>query len=139
MERRQLADAFIDTSFVIALVNKTDQHHRRAHDLANLFDKRKLVTTDAVLLEIGNALARNFKAESVKIIDHFLTSDEVQVVHLHPRLFRNAFELYQSHLDKTWGLVDCSSFVVMKDMAITDALTTDKHFEQAGFRSLVKV
>lgn len=75
-----MTEAFVDTSFVIALINKSDQYHNQALQLAARFDKRPLVTTDAVLLEIGNALARNFKAQSVQIIEHFLSSDEVHVV-----------------------------------------------------------
>jgi uncharacterized protein len=133
-----LADAFVDTSFVVALINNKDQNHRLALDLADRFAGSGLVTTDAILLEIGNALSRNFKQESVEIIEHFLTSDDVKVIHLHPPLFRNAFDLYKSHSDKLWGLVDCVSFVVMKELAITDALSADKHFEQAGFNVLIK-
>ena len=53
-----MADAFVDTSFVVALVNKKDQHHSLATDFAERFDGPGLVTTDAILLEIGNALAR---------------------------------------------------------------------------------
>jgi hypothetical protein len=67
-----LADAFVDTSFVVALINKNDQYHEQAIELASRFDNRRLVTTDAVLLEVGNALARNFKAESIQIIEHFI-------------------------------------------------------------------
>ena len=106
-----MADAFVDTSFVVALINKGDQYHSYALELAARFDQRPLVTTDAVLLEIGNALARNFKTESIQIIDDFLSSDEIQIVHLNPELFRSAFELYRSHLDKAWGLVDCISLL----------------------------
>jgi predicted nucleic acid-binding protein len=118
-----LAEAFLDTSFVIALVNKSDQYHSKALNLASRFDKKSLVTTDAVLLEIGNALARNFKAQSIQIIEHFLTSDEIQVVHMNVELFRRAFELYRSHTDKAWGLIDCISFVVMRDLKVTQART----------------
>lgn len=132
-----MAEAFLDTSFVIALVNKSDQHHSQALNLASTFDKKPLVTTDAVLLEIGNALARNFKAQSIQIIEQFLTSDEVRVVHLNVELFRRAFELYRSHTDKAWGLIDCISFVVMKDLKLTQALTADRDFEQAGFAILL--
>lgn len=132
-----MAEAFIDTSFVIALVNKGDQYHGEAASLAARFDKRELVTTDAVLLEIGNALARNFKAASVQVIDHFLTSDEIHIVHLDAELFRRAFELYRSHSDKAWGLVDCISFIVMRELNLTDSLTADRHFEQAGFAVLI--
>ena len=134
-----MADVFVDTSFVVALVNKNDEHHSLALDLAERFMGRRVVTTDAILLEIGNALSRKFKRESVEVIEHFLTSDEVTVVHLHPLLFRKAFDLYKSHSDKLWGLIDCVSFVVMKELAITDALSADRHFEQAGFRILIKL
>lgn len=134
-----MADVFVDTSFVVvALVNKNDQNHSLALDLAERFTGQGLVTTDAILLEIGNALSRNFKRESVEIIEHFLTSDDVKVIHLHPPLFRKAFDLYKSHSDKLWGLIDCVSFVIMKELAITDALNADKHFEQAGFKALIR-
>jgi uncharacterized protein len=132
-----LADVFVDTAFVIALVNKNDQYHSLALDLAERFAGRGLVTTDAILLEIGNT-SRNFKRESVEIIEHFLTSDDVKVIHLHPPLVRKAFDLYKSHSDKLWGLIDCVSFVVMNELAIADALSADKHFEQAGFKVLIK-
>jgi uncharacterized protein len=132
-----LPEVFVDTSFVVALVNRSDQYHTQALELASLFDRRELVVTDAVLLEIGNALARSFKAASIQILSDFLTSDEVRIVHLNAELFQRAFEMYKSHGDKTWGLVDCISFVVMKDLNLIDSLTADRHFEQAGFRVLM--
>ena len=64
-----MTEAFVDTSFVIALIDKSDQYHSQALQLAARFDKHSLVTTDAVLLEIGNALARNFKAQPASRID----------------------------------------------------------------------
>lgn len=133
-----MADVFVDTSFVVALVNKNDQNHRLALDLSRKFTGQALVTTDAILLEIGNALCRNFKQESIEIIEDFLTSDDVRVIHLQPTLFRKAFDLYKSRSDKLWGLIDCVSFVVMREIGITDALSADKHFEQAGFNVLIK-
>jgi uncharacterized protein len=133
-----LTDAFLDTSFVIALVNKSDQYHDPALQLTDRYEGNKLVTTDAILFEIGNALSRNFKLESIEIIEHFPSSDDVHVIHLHQTLFRRAFDLYKSHTDKLWGLVDCLSFVIMKELGITDVLTADKHFEQAGFNVLMK-
>ena len=133
-----MAEAFIDTSFVVALVNERDQYHDEAVRLASRFDKRLLITTDAVLLEIGNALARNFKQASIQVIEHFLTSEEVEIISLNAQLFGRAFELYRSHLDKSWGLIDCVSFVVMRDFGVTQSLTADRHFEQAGFVALMK-
>ena len=82
-----MVDAFVDTSFVVALVNQRDQHHSRALDLAAQFERRPLLTMDAVLPEIGNALAKNFRAASIQAIDDFLTSNEIQIIHLYPDLF----------------------------------------------------
>jgi predicted nucleic acid-binding protein len=133
-----LADAFVDTSFVVALVNQRDQHHSRALDLASQFEGRPLLTTDAVLLEVGNALAKNFRAASIQVINDFLTSSEVQIVHLYSDLFHKGFALYRSRLDQSWGLIDCVSFIVMREAGIFQSLTADKHFEQAGFQALLR-
>ena len=79
--------ALIDTSFVIALVNKRDRFHEQANELARRFDGQPLSVTDAVLLEIGNALSRAFKTEAVEIIDSFILSEDVEIIHLTPGLF----------------------------------------------------
>lgn len=129
---------FIDTSFVAALVNEKDENHSRASELADLFDGFPLIITDAVLFEIGNALARNFREQAAEIIEDFQTSGEVEVVHLDLELFQKAFELYRTHKDKSWGMTDCFSFVVMREHSITDALTNDKDFRQAGFNALMR-
>ena len=129
---------FVDTSFVVALVNPQDQHHSQATKFADLLDGYPILTTEAVLLEIGNALARRFKAQGVEIIDYFLTSAEVKVVFLNPLLFQEAWQLYQTHQDKSWGLVDCISFVVMREHNVVEALTNDKDFQQAGFKPLLR-
>jgi len=129
---------FVDTLFVVAQISQRDQHHKKASELAEQFDGYPLLVTDAVLLEIGNALARNYKKEAVEVIEHFLTSDEVKVVHLTPQLFDQAFAEYKRHQDKEWGLIDCISFIVMRQEGIRQALTFDHHFEQAGFQVLMR-
>ncbi len=53
-------------------------------------------------------------------------------------IFAKDFILYCDYADKTRGLVDCVSFVVMRETGITDALTNDKHFRQAGFNALMR-
>ena len=129
---------FIDTLFVIALINKRDQYHLLARQLSDVLEHHPLVTTDAVLLEIGNALARNFKQQAVEIIDYFLASEDVDVIHLNTRLFRQAFDLYKQYQDKQWGLIDCFSFIIMNEQGIRQALTFDQHFVQAGFQALMQ-
>lgn len=129
---------FIDSGFVIALINSRDQYHKQASDMSSRYENRPVLITDAVLLEIGNALARSHRLEAANTIEYFLTSAEAEVVHLAPRLFEQALSVYRRHQDKTWGLVDCISFVVMREAGVTAALTFDRHFEQAGFQVLMR-
>jgi predicted nucleic acid-binding protein len=62
----------------------------------------------------------------------------VKVVSVDTALLRRAIDFYQSREDKEWGLTDCISFIVREDNGLTDALTTDEHFQQAGFRALLR-
>lgn len=132
-----MTKTLIDTSSVVALVNGKDEDHEKALELSSEFNKKPLIITDAVLLEIGNSLSRRFKEKSIEIIEGFFDSEEVEIIRLDENLFNKAFELYKQHSDKTWGLVDCISFVVMRKLGITQALTSDKHFVQAGLRALM--
>lgn len=127
---------FVDSGFVIALINQRDQYHQQALELADRFEGYRLLTTNAVLLEIGNALSRNYKQEAANIIERFLRADEVEVVSLSPQLFQQAIGIYKSYRDKEWGLVDCVSFVVMWEAGVNQVLTFDRHFAQAGFQVL---
>lgn len=125
--------AFVDTGYILALVNENDQHHAEALALSEQFDGQPIVVTDAVLLEIGNALSRMDRNAAVQIIQDLRESPGVTVVNLTPELFESGFDLYRRHTDKHWGLVDCVSFVVMRQMGLTTALAFDQHFVQAGF------
>jgi hypothetical protein len=78
---------FIDTLFVVALINLRDQYHKKAMELSELYEGYPLLTTDLVLLEIGNGLARNFKKQAIDIIERFIVSSEVEIVYLTPTLF----------------------------------------------------
>lgn len=129
----------VDTSFIVALINERDQYHEHALKSVDKYDGQSLVITDGVLLEVANALARGYKTEAIQVIENFLSADEVDVIHLTPDLFGHAFDLYKTHQDKSWGLVDCISFVVMRDRGIRLALTFDKHFIQAGFQVIPSV
>jgi uncharacterized protein len=127
---------FVDTSYVIALINPRDQYHEEAMRLAKSYIRQPVLITDAVLLEVGNMLARNYRAEASRAINSFLSASEVEVVHLDKALFQRALSFYQQHQDKAWGLVDCISFITMHDANISKALAFDQHFVQAGFEIL---
>ena len=127
---------FLDTSFVIALINEKDQYRNQAEALSLRFANSALLTTSAVLLEIGNALAKDFRAEALSIIKVLSHSSRVEVIEIDSDLMEKGLAVYEKYSDKRWGLVDCISFVVMRETNITQVLTFDKDFEQAGFTVL---
>jgi hypothetical protein len=128
----------VDSVYVIALVNERDQHHARAIELSEQFDGSPLLITDGILLEIGNSLSRRFRLEAITAIEKLTSYPEMTRVHITSDLFERSFELFRSRRDKAWGLVDCISFVVMRDFGVVEALTHDEHFVQAGFRALLR-
>jgi uncharacterized protein len=64
-------------------------------------------------------------------------SSRTAIVPLQPQLRQRGLDLFASRADKNWSLTDCTSFVVMYDQAIHESLTSDRHFEQAGFKALL--
>jgi uncharacterized protein len=138
---RVMREAFLDTSFAIALSNARDQNHSQAMQLANQLEKNRtqLVTTQAILLEIGNAMSKlRYRAAAIQLLESLESDPNVEVVLLDHKLYGAALTLFKQRQDKEWGLIDCVSFIVMQDRGITDALTADEHFCQAGFRALLK-
>jgi len=131
---------FLDASYIIALAAPGDQYHQRAKILANELeeDQASIITTQAVILEIGNALAKlRYRAAAIMLIESLNDDPDIEIVPIKQDLFERAFELFRTRLDKEWGLTDCISFIVMKDRDINDVLTTDSHFSQAGFNVLL--
>lgn len=132
---------FLDTSFQIALAAKRDQNHVRAVQLADqaVSEDWLLVTTRAVLFEIGNALSKlRYRTKAVDILRAIVLDPRYQIVEITQPLFDAAFALYEKRMDKEWGLIDCASFVVMTELGVTEALTADEHFKQAGFHALLR-
>jgi predicted nucleic acid-binding protein len=133
------SELFLDASYAIALTAPGDHHHRRAVELSEQIEagRVRLTTTRAVLLEIGNSLARN-RQIAVALLSALEGDPSVEIVALSDSLYQRAFALFAQRGDKTWGLTDCVSFLVMQERGLTDALTTDRHFGQAGFRALLR-
>jgi uncharacterized protein len=132
---------FLDTSYLIALSVSKDYFHEKAIEIFKEISKNhsQIVTTQAVILEIGNALSRQqYRRAAVQIIEHFENDPNVKIIPLTTDVYRKAFELFRNRSDKEWGLIDCISFVVMEEENITQALTADEHFIQAGFRALLR-
>ena len=132
-------DLFLDTGYVIALLNPKDQHHEKAKALyLDVRNASRVWTTEAVLIEIGNGLSANHRQEAALFISQCYNTHNICVVNIDTDLLQRAIELYSFRKDKTWGLTDCISFIVMEKHKITAALTPDKHFEQAGFWALLR-
>ncbi|HEX8845256.1 MAG TPA: PIN domain-containing protein [Pyrinomonadaceae bacterium] len=136
-----MTEVFLDAAYAIALSALNDQYHEQALALADKLEGEatRLITTRAVVLEIGNALskARHRKA-AISLLEGMEQDQNVEIVPLTEELYERALRLYQNRLDKEWGLTDCVSFVVMQERGLTEALTADEHFQQAGFRALLR-
>jgi len=129
---------FADTSFYVALLSQEDDFHDLALEWSESLLGR-LVVTEYVLVELGSALSRSkYRSRFVPFVEHQLELPDTLFVPASNALFRQGLRLYASRADKPWSLVDCISFVVIKQRRLTDALTTDHHFEQAGFKVLLR-
>lgn len=128
---------FLDTGYILAAINTADKFHERAQTAA-LHVKPPFVTTEAVLIEIGNALSKHrWRALGVAALARFQNASDIEIVPFERPLLAEAIRLYSARADKEWGLTDCISFVVMQTRGLTQVLTTDQHFEQAGFQNLM--
>lgn len=131
---------FLDTNGWIALLNGNDRLHSRAvEQFERLASVRRLfVMTDWIIAETGNGLAKTaVRQRFAGAVERFLESPHCRLVCVEEELCLAALELHNRSNGKSWGLVDCASFVVMQRENISDAFTTDHHFEQAGFRRLL--
>lgn len=132
-------EIFLDSAFIIALASKTDSFHEKALQISETLDGKILVTTRAIMLEVGNALSkRSFRKAGVALLNSLEMDDNVAIISLSDELFTKGMELYSKRIDKEWGLIDCISFLVMQERGILQALTTDIHFQQAGFQALMR-
>ena len=131
---------FLDTGFAIALLSPRDQYHATAMHLAAHIRQQgtKVITSDAVLLEIGAALAKlAYRPAAIKLINGLRADTNVEIIPLDSRLFETAYRLFRERPDKEWSLTDCASFVIMQERRISQALAADEHFKQAGLTPLL--
>jgi predicted nucleic acid-binding protein len=136
-----LKPIFLDTAYVYALVNTRDQWHEQALNWQRKLatEGQPLITTELILVEIADGLAAvKFRAQAATVLTTLQSSAFVEIVPFSSQLLSEAFALYRSRQDKDWGLTDCVSFVVMRERALSEALTMDEHFRQAGFSVLLR-
>lgn len=134
---------FADTSGWGCLADSNQKHHALA---AMIYRKarqqqRQVVTTNYILAELAALMSSPLhlpRPSIIAFLESIKNSPYVDVIHVDQSLDEKAWELMEQRLDKDWSLVDCASFVLMQQHGITEALTTDHHFEQAGFVRLLK-
>ncbi|HNR31449.1 MAG TPA: PIN domain-containing protein [Candidatus Hydrogenedentes bacterium] len=128
--------AFADTAFYIASANSDDALHETALEASDACDGGFL-TTEYVLLELGNYFCAGNRSLFLKLLQIIEVDPDTDVVPASSNLHKEGIRLYASRPDKSWSLTDCISFVVMRQYGLTNVLTSDRHFEQAGFRVLL--
>ena len=132
-----MSPVFTDTSFYLALLRGDDPAHPRAMAEARL--SRPMVTTEFIVVELGNACARAADhADFLALVEGMRASPRCRIIPLDSRLLNRGLKRLVERPDKDWSLTDCISFVVMEDEGLGQALTGDRHFEQTGFAALLK-
>jgi predicted nucleic acid-binding protein len=133
---------FLDTAGCMAILNASEPGHAEASRSFRELGARgvTIVLTDWIVAETGNGLARTAaRGRFASAARLMLASRRVELVYVDSALMGRGLALYERRADKGWGLVDCVSFEVMRERGMTEAFTNDRHFGQAGFRSLLEV
>lgn len=129
---------FADTSYYVALLNPADENHAAAIACTDSLSGG-VVTTDWVIVELGNYLSQpGNRGLFLSLLTDLQTDPQIEIVPADRELLGAGLQLFSDRRDKGWSVTDCISFVVMQRSQLTDALTADKHFEQAGFVRLMK-
>ena len=135
-----LRAVFADTGYFIALLSQNDALHGRALKWATTLASKRtpIVTSESVLIETLDGFARfQHRSIAAELLSELEQDTDVEIVPASTERFRAAFELYRRRADKTRGMTDCISFVIMRERKIKQALTADRHFVQAGFEVLL--
>jgi predicted nucleic acid-binding protein len=132
---------FADTSYWIALLNPKDSLHKKARSFSEALGSRRVVTSEMVLAEFLNDCSQRgaaLRQAAVAMVRSLRRKTDVFIVPQSSLQFQEAPTLFAERSDKDWSLTDCSSFKIMKGGRLTQALTHDHHFQQAGFRALLR-
>ena len=128
---------FADTAYYFALLSREDEFHAAAVRLTSKL-ARPIVTSGWVLTELADGLCRVQHRVVAAAFIHDLRNDpRVTVVAPPLEWLDRGLALYGRRSDKNWSLTDCLSFEIMRELGLDEALTADRHFDQAGFKALL--
>ncbi len=132
-----MTEVFADSFYYIALLNPADQFHAMAVEATKTLVQR-CATTGWVLMEVADALsAPAVRQRTYQFLQHITVDPNTTIIANFDPWLPRGLKLYGERHDKSWSLTDCISFEVMSERGISDALTGDQHFVQAGFRTLL--
>jgi predicted nucleic acid-binding protein len=133
-------EVFVDTSGLYALVDRKDAHHPAARTVVErqLRYGRRLLVTDYVVAETVNlANARSGTGVAIRVLDLLEQSVGIRIEWIGMARFDMTKAFFRKHADHAYSFTDCTSFVVMRELKLSQALTSDRHFTQAGFEALL--
>jgi predicted nucleic acid-binding protein len=136
-----MSAVFADTFYWIAFTNPQDAAHDKAKEFTLAAKPGAIYTTEEVLTEYLNYFAgwgSRFRHYAASNVQNMRESQTVRIVLQTTASFEAGFALYRARPDKGYSLTDCISMYTMQSGGITDVLTNDVHFEQEGFRALLR-
>ena len=138
-----LIDVFADTSGFAQLLDTSESLHHQAIAIRSKILQRggRFITTNYIVAELVSLLHRPLRKprhEIIALVEALKVSAKIEIVHITPTLDEAAWQLLKDRPDKEWSLVDCASLVLMQERGLQESLTTDHHFEQAGFVRLLR-
>ena len=132
---------FADTGYWIALLNPHDTLHAKAKTVSVSLGPMRLITSEMVLTEYLNDFGRrgvHLRKTAATWVERLRMDPNTTIVPQTSVQFQDALSVYANRDDKAWSQTDCASFRIMQEHDITEALTHDKHFQQAGFKALLR-
>ena len=132
---------FADTGYWVAILNADDGLHQTAVSVTAALSSLRIVTSEMVFTEVLNSFSKQgafLRQNAVTLIQQFTRKPNVEIIPQTSNLFYETLNLYQQRPDQAWSHTNCASFCIMQQRSILEALTHDRHFEQAGFIALLR-
>lgn len=134
---------FADSTFWIALFNQADPDHEAAVRAIQEIGRQpgaahSLVISDYVFDEVVTTIRYRMRRHdrAVAAGQTLLESRLSRLVTVTDPTFNRAWQMFASRKDKKWSFTDCTSFVIMQDLALREAVAFDRDFRTAGFSTV---